>query len=62
MDKIKITFPDGAVKEFDNGITAYQIAQSISNRLADDALAVKFNGFTRDLHRPINEDGDIKFL
>ena len=62
MDKIKITFPDGAVNEFDSGITAYQIAQSISGRLAEDALAVKFNGFVRDLHRPINEDGSIQFL
>jgi len=62
MSKIKITFPDGAVKEFDNGITGYQIAQSISNRLAEDVLAVKFNDAIKDLHRPITEDGSIKFL
>ena len=62
MSKIKITFPDGAVKEFDNGITGYQIAQSISNRLADDVLAVKFNDAIKDLHRPITEDGNVKFL
>ena len=62
MNKIKITFPDGAVKEFDKGFTAYQIAQSISNRLAEDALAVKLNGAVRDMHRPIDEDGEIKFL
>lgn len=62
MSKIKITFPDGAVKEFDNGITGYQIAQSISNRLAEDVLAVKFNDNIRDLHRPISEDGTVKFL
>ena len=62
MSKIKITFPDGAVKEFDNGITGYQIAQSISNRLADDVLAVKFNDAIKDLHRPITEDGSVKFL
>ncbi len=62
MSKIKITFPDGAVKEFDNGITGYQIAQSISNRLADEVLAVKFNESIKDLHRSINEDGTVKFL
>ncbi len=62
MSKIKITFPDGAVKEFDSGITGYQIAQSISNRLADDVLAVKFNDTIRDLHRSIEEDGNVKFL
>ncbi len=62
MSKIKITFPDGAVKEFDSGITGYQIAQSISNRLADEVLAVKFNDTIKDLHRPITEDGNVKFL
>ena len=45
MSKIKITFPDGAVKEFDNCVTGFQIAQSISNRLADEVLAVKFIAF-----------------
>ena len=62
MSTIKITFPDGAVKEFDNGITGYQIAQSISNRLADEVLAVKFNDSIKDLHRPISENGTVKFL
>ena len=62
MSKIKITFPDGAAKEFDNGVTGYQIAQSISNRLADEVLAVKFNDAIKDLHRPITEDGCVKFL
>ena len=62
MSTIKITFPDGAVKEFDNGITGYQIAQSISNRLADEVLAVKFNDSVKDLHRPISENGTVKFL
>ena len=62
MSKIKITFPDGAIKEFDNGITGYQIAQSISSRLADEVLAVKFNDAIKDLHRGITEDGTVKFL
>ncbi|HQI42029.1 MAG TPA: threonine--tRNA ligase, partial [Ignavibacteriaceae bacterium] len=62
MQKIKITFPDGAVKEFDSGITGYQIAQSISQRLADDVLAVKFNDAVIDLNRSITTDGNVKFL
>ncbi len=62
MNKIKITFPDGAVKEFDAGITGYQIAQSISPRLAEEALAVKLNNSVIDLHRLIFEDGSIRFL
>ncbi len=62
MSKIKITFPDGAVKDFDKGITGYQIAQSISNRLAEEVLAVKFNNTVQDLHRTITEDGTVKFL
>ena len=62
MNKIKITFPDGAVKEFDSGITGYQIAQSISNRLADEVIAVKFNNSIKDLHRSFSEDGNVKFL
>lgn len=62
MSKIKITFPDGAVKEFDKGITCYQIAQSISSRLADEVLAVKFNDAIKDLHRAIEGDGTVKFL
>ena len=62
MNKIKITFPDGAVKEFDNGITGFQIAQSISKRLADDVLAVKFNDFNSRSSSSITEDGTVKFL
>jgi len=62
MNKIKITFPDGAVKEFDNGISGYQVAQSISQRLADDVLAVKFNDNVIDLNRALTNDGTVKFL
>ena len=48
---IKITFPDGNVKEFAKGTTAYQIAESISPRLAADSLAASVNGATVDLDR-----------
>ena len=58
---IKITFPDGTQKEFAKGTTAYQIAESISPRLAADSLAASVNGATQDLMRPIEEDASIKF-
>lgn len=61
-DKIKILFPDGNEKEFAAGITAYEIAESISSRLADEVLSVKVNGIVKDLHSPINEDAKILFL
>ena len=59
---IKITFPDGSVKEFEKGITALQIAQGISSRLAKEVLAATVNGETWDLMRPINEDSTINLL
>ncbi len=57
---IKITFPDGSVREYPKGTTAMQIAESISPRLAQDVLAAGVNGETWDLSRPINEDATIK--
>ncbi|MDR1763544.1 MAG: threonine--tRNA ligase [Dysgonamonadaceae bacterium] len=57
---IKITFPDGSVREFQKGVTAMQIAESISPRLAQEVLAAGVNGETRDLMRPIEEDAAIQ--
>ena len=57
---INITFPDGSVKPFENGITAYEIAQSISPRLAAEVLAASVNGEIYDLMRPITTDAEIK--
>ena len=57
---INITFPDGSVKPFENGITAYEIAQSISPRLAAEVLAASVNGEIYDLTRPITTDAEIK--
>ncbi|MEE9450966.1 MAG: threonine--tRNA ligase [Ignavibacteriaceae bacterium] len=62
MSKIKITFPDGNKKEFDSGITAYSIAESISGRLVKESLAAKVNGSIFDLYRPITDDAEIQFL
>ena len=56
---IKITFPDGSVREYNEGVTGLQIAESISSRLAQDVLACGVNGETIDLMRPINEDADF---
>ena len=58
---IKITFPDGTVKEFAKGTTAFEIATSISPRLAADSLAASVNGVTVDMTLPIEEDASIKF-
>ncbi|MGM0219754.1 threonine--tRNA ligase [Enterococcus sp. AZ126] len=59
---INITFPDGAVKEFEAGSSTLDIAKSISNSLAKKALAGKFNGTLIDLDRPIEEDGTIEIV
>ena len=56
---IKITFPDGSVREYNEGVTGLQIAESISSRLAQDVLACGVNGETMELSRPINEDANI---
>ena len=57
---IKVTFPDGSVREYAQGVTGLQIAESISPRLAQEVLVVGVNGETRDLMRPIDEDASIK--
>lgn len=61
-DKIKIIFPDGSTKEFPKGITGEEIARSISNRLLENALAIKINGKIKELYTPITEDAEIKIL
>ncbi|MBO4805219.1 MAG: threonine--tRNA ligase [Paludibacteraceae bacterium] len=57
---IKVTFPDGSVREYENGTTGMQIAESISSRLAQEVLSISVNDEVRDLNRPINEDCSIK--
>ena len=56
---IKITFPDGSVREYEAGVTGLEIAQSISSRLAQDVVACGVNGETTELNRPIHEDATI---
>lgn len=57
---IKVTFPDGSVREYAAGSTAFQIAESISPRLANDILAASVNGEIIEINRPIAEDCSIK--
>jgi threonyl-tRNA synthetase len=59
---IKITFPDASVREYEKGVTGLEIAQDISRRLAQDALAISVNGETWDLTRPIYDDADVNIL
>ena len=59
---IKITFPDNSVREYAEGTTAMQIAESISSRLAQEVLAASVNGETWDLSRPIMQDSTVKLL
>ena len=56
---IKITFPDGSVREYQKGVTGLEIAQSISPALAREVLSCGVNGKTMELNRPINEDATI---
>ncbi len=57
---IKITLPDGSVKEYQQGVTGMEIAESISPRLAKEVLSISVNGVVRDLTMPIMEDASIK--
>jgi threonyl-tRNA synthetase len=59
---IKITLPDGSVREYPQSIKGVEIAQSISEGLARVALAIEVNGEVRDLTRPITSDASIKIL
>ena len=57
---VKITFPDGSVREYESGVTGYEIAQSISPRLAQDVVACGVDGETTELNRPITKDASVK--
>lgn len=59
---INITFPDGRVQEYASGVTAFQIAQSISEGLARNVLSAKVNGEVIDASRPITQDSTLQLL
>ncbi len=60
--KIKITLPDGSVREYDEGVTAMDVARSISEGLARNVLSAKVNGEVWDANRPINQDSTVQLL
>ena len=57
---IKITFPDGTIREYEKGITSLQIAEKISSRLAQEVMAATVNGQVCDLMLPIEQDATLK--
>ena len=59
---IKITFPDGSIKEVEKGVSGYDLATSISSGLAKKAIVCKINGNLYDLTRPINEDSTFEII
>ena len=61
-DMIKITLPDGAVREYESGSSAFEVAKSISEGLARKVLAANINGEVWDAHRPIENDATLKLL
>jgi threonyl-tRNA synthetase len=61
-NKIRITFPDGNVKEYNAGITSLEVASSISEGLARNVLAAKVNGEVRDASRSIDGDANLQLL
>lgn len=62
MSLIKITLPDGSVREYESGVTPDLIAESISKSLAKATLAAKLNGQIIDHNHPIVEDGQVELL
>nr|WP_276933426.1 threonine--tRNA ligase [Globicatella sulfidifaciens] len=62
MAMITLTFPDGNTREYEQGVTTREVAESISKSLAKASLAGKFNGELIDFERPIMEDGSIEII
>ena len=59
---VKISFPDGSVREYEQGVTGYQIAESISPALARNVVSCAVNGETTELNRPILADAKIELF
>lgn len=62
MSQVNIKFPDGSVKDYAAGTTGYEIARSISPRLAKEAIVARVAGELRDLHYPIPRDAEVEIL
>lgn len=59
---IKVTLPDGSVREYDKGVTLFEVAQSISMGLARNTLGAVVNGETKGLQEKLNEDAEVRFV
>ena len=59
---MKITFPDGNVKEFSDGSSGYDIAMGIAEGLARNALGVEVDGTLQDVHKPITTDATVRII
>lgn len=59
---IKLTFPDGSVRNYPKGTTAFHVAEGISPRLAQDCIAASIDGQTIEMNRPILDDASIQLL
>src|SRR5665213_2293799 len=59
---IKVTFPDGAVRDYARGTTGTTVVEGISPSLAKKTVAMKWNGVLTDLSDPLNDDGKIEFV
>lgn len=60
IEMINITLPDGSIRQYEKGVTALDIARSISEGLARNVLSATVNGEIRDAFRPINQDATLK--
>ena len=59
---IKVTFPDGAVRDYARGTTGTTVVEGISPSLAKKTVAMKWNGVLADLSDPLEDDGRIEFV
>jgi len=59
---VKLTLPDGSVREYPDGVTGLEVAMDIGARLAKAAVAVAIDGSAMDLSRPIDRDGKFAVL
>lgn len=62
MEQVKVTLPDGSVKEYEKGVSVREIAKSISGRLAKEAIVAEIDNRMREIDFPINLDSDLKIF
>jgi len=62
MKNVVISFPDGSEDEFEKGISGYEVAKTISQGLANNALAIKIDGTLHDLNTKIEKDSRIQII